>query len=353
MRFYLAPHAGYVSNFCHPNGPVIERMNAHCFQRDPCEPLTRVHAGHPVWIRLELAVLERSACLDSEFDPSVPLPLSKMREGARRPLPTISRCPMTQPDNPRTFARQLQLFRVPKTCIYCGAPADSRDHVPPRLLLEEPLPSNRSPVPACLSCNNGYSDDERYVRDALHHVGFGAISREKTAPGGVVARSLRHSPLLGEMMNRAHVPGDDGRFRFEPRLDRFSRVMVKIAFGLWFERHQRSAEISAFTCEAVEHSQCMKSWLVNLVSPPGKWPEVGSRKLFRSATGWPGQQDTPRSRKWTKVQPGIFEFIFIPKQSRQPGLFCIMNLYDTVWGVVNCPPPPTEAGTKYRRRSVN
>jgi hypothetical protein len=238
------------------------------------------------------------------------------------------------------------------TCIYCGAPADSRDHVPPRLLLEDPPPPNRLPVPACRSCNNGYSDDERYVRDVLHLVGFGKISREKTAPGGVVARSLRHSPRLGQMMNRAHVPGENGRLRFAPDFDRFSRVMVKIAFGLWFERYQRCAAVSAFTCEKVDHSQCMSPWLADLISPPGKWPEVGSRKLCRLAAGWPGQQDTSRSRNWTKVQAGIFEFSFIPIQSRQPGLFCIMNLYDTVWGVVRCPPPPTEAGTNYRRRSV-
>jgi hypothetical protein len=30
-------------------------MLAHRFENDPCEVLTRVHAGHPVWIRLELA----------------------------------------------------------------------------------------------------------------------------------------------------------------------------------------------------------------------------------------------------------------------------------------------------------
>ena len=93
------------------------------------------------------------------------------------------------------FPRQQSLLRAPEVCIYCGAPADTRDHVPPRLLLEEPLPPNLLTVPACWKCNNGCSDDERYVRDALHLVGFGEISREKTAPGGVVARSLEHFPI--------------------------------------------------------------------------------------------------------------------------------------------------------------
>ena len=51
----LAPHPGHVSNFRGPVGPVIEPVDAHCFQRDPCEPLAGVHGGHPVWTRLELA----------------------------------------------------------------------------------------------------------------------------------------------------------------------------------------------------------------------------------------------------------------------------------------------------------
>jgi hypothetical protein len=51
----LPPQSGHVSNFCHPDGPVIEPMVAHCFESDPCELLARVHCGHPVWTRLELA----------------------------------------------------------------------------------------------------------------------------------------------------------------------------------------------------------------------------------------------------------------------------------------------------------
>jgi hypothetical protein len=52
---YLAPQSGHVSNLCHPVGPVIELVDGHCFQSDPRELLARVHGGHPVWTRLELA----------------------------------------------------------------------------------------------------------------------------------------------------------------------------------------------------------------------------------------------------------------------------------------------------------
>ena len=54
-RHLNGSHLGHVSNFCHPAGPVIEPMDDYRFDRDPCGPLTRVHGGHPVWTRFELA----------------------------------------------------------------------------------------------------------------------------------------------------------------------------------------------------------------------------------------------------------------------------------------------------------
>lgn len=177
---------------------------------------------------------------------------------------------LDQRDNSRSFPRQQSLLRSPEVCIYCAGTADTRDHVPPKLLLEEPLPPNLLTVPACRKCNNGYSDDERCVRDALHLVGFGEISREKTAPGGVVARSLEHSPLLSQKMNQARVAGEDGRILFQPALDRFSLVMVKIGAGLWFGRYHRCVTAAPFKCEAVQHTQSMSTWLVDLASFPGQ-----------------------------------------------------------------------------------
>jgi hypothetical protein len=51
----VAPQSGRVSNFCGPIRPLIEPVDGHCFQSDPCELLARVHDRHPVWTPLELA----------------------------------------------------------------------------------------------------------------------------------------------------------------------------------------------------------------------------------------------------------------------------------------------------------
>jgi hypothetical protein len=35
---------------------MIEPIDAHCLESDPCDGLTRVHGRHPVWTRLEPAL---------------------------------------------------------------------------------------------------------------------------------------------------------------------------------------------------------------------------------------------------------------------------------------------------------
>ena len=50
----------------------------------------------------------------------------------------------------------------PSGCIYCGKPAETREHVPSKSLLIEPFPENLPTIPACFECNNGFSADEEY-----------------------------------------------------------------------------------------------------------------------------------------------------------------------------------------------
>lgn len=48
-------------------------------------------------------------------------------------------------------------------CIYCGESATTREHTPSKTFLIEPYPENLPTIPACFACNNGYSEDEKYV----------------------------------------------------------------------------------------------------------------------------------------------------------------------------------------------
>jgi hypothetical protein len=54
-----------------------------------------------------------------------------------------------------------------RKCAYCGAPATTRDHVPPKCLFPEPLPANLTTVPACQACNNEASGADEALRNIL------------------------------------------------------------------------------------------------------------------------------------------------------------------------------------------
>jgi hypothetical protein len=61
---------------------------------------------------------------------------------------------------------QLENFgdeRQSAYCVHCAGQTDTRDHVPSRVLLDEPYPPNLPVVPACRDCNEEASADEEYV----------------------------------------------------------------------------------------------------------------------------------------------------------------------------------------------
>ncbi len=81
-------------------------------------------------------------------------------------------------------------------CVYCGEPATTEDHVPPKNL----FPSNTTgliKVPACLSCNNDSSKDDEFFRCVL--VNDDRVNQNHEA-GEIVAayeRSLRRPQATG------------------------------------------------------------------------------------------------------------------------------------------------------------
>jgi hypothetical protein len=54
------------------------------------------------------------------------------------------------------------------TCGYCAKQRKlTRDHIPPKPLLEQPYPANLLTVPACYECNQSFMKDDEYTRTVL------------------------------------------------------------------------------------------------------------------------------------------------------------------------------------------
>ncbi len=55
-------------------------------------------------------------------------------------------------------------------CIHCGGPYETDDHIPSKVLLDEPYPGNLMVCPSCSDCNNSFSLDEEYFACLLECV---------------------------------------------------------------------------------------------------------------------------------------------------------------------------------------
>jgi len=75
--------------------------------------------------------------------------------------------------------RDLSDERLSYYCIYCGKAPDSREHVPSKVFLDEPYPTNLPVVPSCIECNNKFSKDEVYVACLLECVLRGSADIDK------------------------------------------------------------------------------------------------------------------------------------------------------------------------------
>lgn len=188
-------------------------------------------------------------------------------------------------------------------CVYCGRRAGTRDHVPSRVLLDEPFPTNLPVVLSCEDCNLSFSLDEAYLACLID-----AIRTGSTLPGSEmrskVRRILEHNPLLAARIERNKVANSSGLF-WQPELDRVRSVVLKLARGhAAFEFGEARLEepedvdiIPLVSMSAAERTGFERS------PASGLWPEVGSRAMQRLVVTWP-QDDGG----WLEVQRDRYRY---------------------------------------------
>jgi len=198
--------------------------------------------------------------------------------------------------------RQYQTFvdkRLLGPCAFCGGRPDTRDHVPPKVFLDKPYPTNLPVVASCAGCNIGASLDEEFLAALLEVVVCGTANAADLRREGV-ARALKHSPALAALLARGLT---DRGFALSARhAERVSRVLEKIGRALWaLEIGEPSGDLgAAVTWQPwpTLTSEQRKAFLT--IDPFPLLPEVGSRMLTR----WAEEQST-----WVEVQPERFSYL--------------------------------------------
>jgi len=120
--------------------------------------------------------------------------------------------------------------RLILNCVYCDAGNQAtRDHVPSKVLLDKPYPTNLPVVPCCEECNHSFSKDEEYLACLIECVRTGTTDPDKLERE-TVRRILREQPKLRARIDNARRE-ENGEIRFYPENDRVENVLLKLARG--------------------------------------------------------------------------------------------------------------------------
>ena len=145
--------------------------------------------------------------------------------------------------------KQMQEFsdhRYKGACPHCGVSISTvewnDDHVPSKVLLDNPFPPNIHVVRTCVRCNSGFSSDEEYFAAFL-----GATISGSTEPAAqkfeTARKILAGNAKLRREIEATRVESVDSagnrRLTWTPDLDRIQRVVLKSARGHAFHELAR------------------------------------------------------------------------------------------------------------------
>jgi len=191
-------------------------------------------------------------------------------------------------------------------CVYCGDRCSTRDHVPSRVLLDEPFPENLPVVPACEKCNNGFSKDEAYLACFVECVINGSASTDKLQREKV-KRILREIPGLASTMDACCYRNSQGNLLWSPDMERVRNVVLKLARGHVAYECSESQLNKPDHIAIVPLCTMSKSEVQKFEAPPDNcgWPEIGSRAFQRICVVG---SEVFLDDGWQVVQPGRYRY---------------------------------------------
>lgn len=199
--------------------------------------------------------------------------------------------------------------RLTGFCSYCGKTPETRDHVPSRVLLDKPLPTNLPIVSACRKCNESFSQDEEYVACLIECVIFGttnpeSLKREK------IKRIFNERPSLLKRISESRIEDEENNILWRVEVKRLRKIILKLARG------HLAYELNVFHFEEPDILECVPIGTMsdeeflsyNLIPAEDFLPELGSRafiSLWKNPNlEWSHWQNVQEERYRYRVEQG-------------------------------------------------
>lgn len=196
--------------------------------------------------------------------------------------------------------------RLKGICAYCGAGADSRDHVPSKTLLDEPYPDNLPVAESCSACNTGFSTDEEYLSCLIECVIHGTTEpdnrfREK------VAKTLTARPSIAARIEGGKTLDNNKTPIWQPDWQRVRGVVLKLARGhmsyeLGIQHLEEPLIVDIFPAPSLSRDELEK--FISLDEDTCLlYPEIGSRAYVNLLSG-----KATAYGHWQVVQEGRYRY---------------------------------------------
>jgi hypothetical protein len=202
-------------------------------------------------------------------------------------------------------------------CVYCGEPATTKDHIPPRNLFRI-LPHNLITVPACLNCNNDSSKDDEFFRAVLlsddriqGHPNaqqlIQTFNRSLARPTGfgVLIDKVRRSFSLISPQGIIYGTGTG----LETDFIRESKVLTRIMKGLFYHELQRphpeNNSISVFSTKNIGPGSENLATVLEMI---GYIKNENKRTIDIFSYGWAVAEDHPDATFWILTFYKTFPF---------------------------------------------
>jgi len=199
------------------------------------------------------------------------------------------------------FADERQLG----VCVYCGnVNPETRDHVPSKVLLEQPYPEHLPVIPVCKECNSNLSIDEEYV--ACFIESWRSEYYGKDFLRYKVRKIYERKPTLRTRIEKSLRKGKN-KTLMSGEMERFKNVFIKLAKGhLLFEFNEFKSE-DPYSIDFFLLSEISKVEydLFNSVPQVTNFPEVGSRAMQRVVD----MSDSDMRFMWQIVQENRYRYL--------------------------------------------
>ena len=194
-------------------------------------------------------------------------------------------------------------------CIYCGGKPETKDHVPPKIFLDEPYPPDLPVVPACRNCNKSFSKNDLYVAcliECAKHRSLNPCDLKRKK----IKKAMRENRCMEQLHNANIETLFGSEFRFDERIMR--AFFIRLARG-----H------AAFECDHVEldedriavwfsplASMDINQEIVFCASPiVSIISEIGSRASQRTKVYYDCKGNPKYVPQWVQVEEENYEYL--------------------------------------------